>query len=81
MSVFDYVWDFTKMDIVTPSNMRFDGYRFSGLPDKKPNPNLFPYRSILPNMNPNVDRIEDDIPPNNFEGSLHHFEIGKSTRP
>ena len=37
-----FVWNFDGYCYAfTSPNVRFDEYRFSGLPDKKPNPNLF----------------------------------------
>ena len=47
----------------TSPNLRFDEYRFSGLPDKKPNPNLFSLspRKLTPRDYYLLDRMASTI--------------------
>ena len=85
-----YVWDSTKifkiMDIATryvftSPSVKFDEYQFPGLPDKKPNPNLFPYRSCLPHMNPTIDKVEDLISPSNADENCGSVDLSTKSPP
>ena len=73
--------DIATRYVFTSPSVKFDEYQFPGLPDKKPNPNLFPYRSCLPHMNPTIDKVEDLISPSNADENCGSVDLSTKSPP